>query len=187
MNILSPDWLSDQLRCSLIRSDAFTQQPTTRHTPLFEKESVLFNIAALFSSCASCEVRRSEPKFDVAHSYFEASAGMFSYLSTFFPGDTSFDMRKDTVHVLKTIMLAQAQEMFLHLQIQQEECGPEKLAQWAAKAADFYSQGFEGMRAHSSRAIFERNCWVKVAEVREPSSTWDRCLSGSDTHFRRRD
>ena len=85
---------------------------------LFERLSVVYNIAALYSQLATSQSRTTAESLKRACQYFQQAAGMFEYLSTqtsslrLPPGVTVEDFSEPTITSLTFLMLAQAQECF---------------------------------------------------------------------------
>lgn len=89
---------------------------------------------------------------------------MFTYINENFLHAPSVDLSRDTVKTLISIMLAQAQEVFLEKQIaDQKKVG--LLAKLASQAGTLYSQSVEGVQENVNKAIFEK-VWLLMVQVR---------------------
>lgn len=146
------------------RYDAFTHKPTTQYSLAFEKASVIFNISAVLSCYAAFQNRAEESPLKVAYHSFQASAGMYTYINENFLHAPSFDLSRETVRTLISVMLAQAQEVFLEKQVaDQKKVG--LLAKLASQAGYLYGQAIEGVQDNVNRAIFEK-VWLTMVQVR---------------------
>lgn len=156
------------------RYDAFTHKQTSQYSLAFEKASIIFNISAVHSCHAANQNRSEELGIKTAFHSFQASAGMFTYINENFLHAPSTDLSRETVKTLISIMLAQAQEVFLEKQIADGK-KPGMLAKLAAQAALLYSQAVEGVQENSQKGVFER-VWLLVCQVCLPTvyPTFDR-------------
>jgi hypothetical protein len=145
------------------RYDAFTHKQTSQFSLAFEKASIIFNISAVHSCHAANQNRSEELGIKTAFHSFQASAGMFTYINENFLHAPSTDLSRETVKTLISIMLAQAQEVFLEKQIADGK-KPGMLAKLAAQAGLLYSQAVEGVQENSAKGVFER-VWLIVVQV----------------------
>ncbi|GAB0133770.1 bck1-like resistance to osmotic shock [Epichloe bromicola] len=144
--------------------DAFTHKPTTQYSLAFEKASVIFNISAVLSCYAAFQNRAEESPLKVAYHSFQASAGMYTYINENFLHAPSFDLSRETVRTLISVMLAQAQEVFLEKQVaDQKKVG--LLAKLASQAGHLYGQAIEGVQDNVNRAIFEK-VWLTMVQIK---------------------
>ncbi|GAO15756.1 hypothetical protein UVI_02043180 [Ustilaginoidea virens] len=141
--------------------DAFTHKSTMQYSLAFEKASVIFNISAVLSCHAAFQNRAEESRLKVAYHSFQASAGMYTYINENFLHAPSFDLSRETVKTLISILLAQAQEVFLEKQVADGK-KVALLAKLASQAGYLYGQAIEGVQDNVNRAIFEK---VPVAHV----------------------
>lgn len=99
----------------------------------------------------------------MAYHSFQASAGMFTYINENFLHAPSADLSRDTVKTLISIMLAQAQEVFLEKQVaDQKKVG--MLAKLSSQAAYLYQQALEGVQENVNSSIFEK-IWFLFTQV----------------------
>ena len=92
--------------------------PITQANLLFERLSVLYNVAAMYSQLATAQSRTTADSLKRACQYFQLAAGTFDGLVVqsaelrLPPGVVVDDFAEATVQTLKFLMLAQAQECF---------------------------------------------------------------------------
>ncbi|KAG6021755.1 bck1-like resistance to osmotic shock [Claviceps citrina] len=144
--------------------DAFTHKPTTQYSLAFEKASVIFNISAVLSCYAALQNRGEESPLKIAYHSFQASAGMYTYINENFLHAPSYDLSRETVKTLITVMLAQAQEVFLEKQVASQKKGA-LLAKLASQAGYLYGQSIEGVQDNVNRAIFEK-VWLTMVQIK---------------------
>lgn len=102
---------------------------------------------------------------------------MFTYINENFLHAPSQDLGRETVKCLISIMLAQAQEVFLEKQIVDgKKVG--LLAKLASQAAFLYTQAVEGAQENVTNAVFEK-VWLLVVQVSLSVSRLDRVLTGN--------
>lgn len=105
---------------------------------------------------------------------------MFTYINENFLHAPSKDLSRETVKTLITLMLAQAQEVFVEKQMADgRKVG--LLAKLASQAATLYMQAAEGVQDNVSRGIFDR-LWLLVTQVKAShlSSTAQYCQALAD-------
>jgi len=145
------------------RYDAFTHKSTSQYSLAFEKASIIFNISAVLSCHAAVQTRSEETGLKMAYHSFQASAGMFTYINENFLHAPSSDLSRDTVKTLISIMLAQAQEVFLEKQVSDgKKVG--MLAKLSSQAAYLYQQALEGVQENVNNGIFEK-AWLLFTHV----------------------
>jgi programmed cell death 6-interacting protein len=150
------------------RFDAFTHKPTSQYSLAYEKASIIFNISAVLSCHAAHQNRHEDVGLKTAYHSFQASAGMFTYINENFLHAPSTDLSRDTVKTLISVMLAQAQEVFLEKQIVDgKKVG--LLAKLASQAAFLYTQAAEGAQENVTNAVFEK-VWLLVCQVSRTTS-----------------
>lgn len=89
---------------------------------------------------------------------------MFTYINENFLHAPSKDLSRETVKTLITLMLAQAQEVFVEKQIADgRKVG--LLAKLANQAAFLYGQAVEGIQESVANGVFDR-LWLLVAQVK---------------------
>ncbi|CAN7992173.1 unnamed protein product [Ixodes hexagonus] len=125
--------------------DSLTGVPSTQKTVAFEKASVLFNIAALYTQIGAKQDRGKSAGIDSAVDSFLRAAGMFCYIRENFSKPPSMDLSAETLEVLTHIMLAQAREcLFEKLLLSNVEkqgvLACIEVGQEAAEVAEVYAQ-----------------------------------------------
>ncbi|QIX00027.1 hypothetical protein AMS68_005544 [Peltaster fructicola] len=155
----------NHIKISFTWFDAFTHKPTSQYSLAYEKASIIFNISAVLSCHAANQNRHEDAGLKTAYHSFQASAGMFTYINENFLHAPSTDLSRDTVKTLISIMLAQAQEVFIEKQIADGK-KPGLLAKLASQAAYIYAQAVEGVQENVSKAIFER-VWLLVVQIKQ--------------------
>lgn len=165
--------------------DAFTSASTAQYSLAFEKASVIFNISAVLSCHATAQNRSEDKDLKTAYHSFQASAGMFTYINENFLHAPSTDLSRDTVKTLISVMLGQAQEVFLEKQIRDAK-KPALLAKLAAQAHFLFSQAKEGLESDSSRGIFDSS-WLKFIQIKtlhmSSLAEYYQALAEDETNF----
>ena len=146
------------------RFDAFTQKPTSQYSLAYEKASIIFNISAALSCHAAYQDRSDEAGLKAAFHSFQSSAGMFTYINENFLHAPSTDLSRETVKNLITLMLAQAQEVFVEKQIADGKKNG-MLAKLIGQAALLYTQAAEGVQENVAKNIFEK-LWLHVTQIK---------------------
>lgn len=154
--------------------------PLTLRSLAFERASVLFNLAALYSRLATAEDRSSQDGLKRATTYYQSAAGTLSYLSSSalpklrFPADTEeipTDLTEPFVRSLENLMLAQAQE-----------CA------WQRAVADLYKNGLIAKLAAGVASLYTSSLEaIRSAPSTISSSlpsTWVTHLETKQRHFR---
>ena len=77
----------------MLRYDSLTGVPSCQRTVAFEKASVLFNIAALYTQIGTRQDRDSQKGLDTAVDNFLRSAGTFQYIHENFTNAPSMDLQ----------------------------------------------------------------------------------------------
>ncbi|PSN69203.1 BRO1-domain-containing protein [Corynespora cassiicola Philippines] len=153
----------NHIKISFTWFDAFTHKPTSQYSLAYEKASIIFNISAVLSCHAANQNRHEDVGLKTAYHSFQASAGMFTYINENFLHAPSTDLARETVKTLISVMLAQAQEVFLEKQIVDgKKVG--MLAKLASQAAFLYTQATEGAQDNVTKAIFEK-VWLLVCQI----------------------
>ncbi|RMZ00140.1 hypothetical protein D0860_08098 [Hortaea werneckii] len=155
----------NHIKISFTWFDAFTHKPTSQYSLAYEKASIIFNISAVLSCHAANQNRHEDTGLKTAYHSFQASAGMFTYINENFLHAPSTDLSRETVKTLISIMLAQAQEVFIEKQVFDQK-KPGLLAKLAAQAAYLYAQAVEGVQDNVGRGVFER-VWLMVVQIKQ--------------------
>lgn len=125
--------------------DSLTGVPSCQRTVAFEKASVLFNIAALYTQIGARQDRNKSIGIDAAVDNYLRAAGMFRFIQEHFSHAPSMDLSAETLDMLVSLMLAQARECLFEKLILNniEKKGIEaclEVGQEAAQVADVYSK-----------------------------------------------
>lgn len=128
----------------------------------YEKECVLFNIAALQSGLAASQSTDSDDGLKLALKWFQQSAGIFLHckgVTPFaIPQEPTPDLNPDTLQVLSNLMLAQAQEIFIVKAIK-DNMKEAIIAKLACQCEDLYAETLRGLQKDSVRSLWEKE-WV---------------------------
>lgn len=124
--------------------DSLTGLPSMQKSVAFEKASVLFNIAALYTQIGAKQDRTSNDGMDAAVDSFLRGAGIFHYLKQNFSNPPSTDLSPEVLDMLTHLMLGQAREcLFEKLVADTEKRNLSQcldIAQEAAQVAEVYKQ-----------------------------------------------
>lgn len=128
--------------------------PVTLRSITFERASVVFNIAALYSQLAASEDRSSQDGLKRASSYYQNAAGVLAFLSEsalpklgpFVDSEnTPSDLTADFVKSLEWLMLAQAQECVWQRAVA-DHYKNSLIAKLAAKVSSLYNTSLLSIR-----------------------------------------
>lgn len=125
--------------------DSLTGVPSCQRTIAFEKASVLFNIAALYTQIGARQDRTKSIGIDAAVDNFLRAAGMFRFVQEHFSHAPSMDLCVETLNMLVSLLLAQARECLFEKLILNniEKKGIEaclEVGQEAAQVAEVYTK-----------------------------------------------
>lgn len=148
---------------SLPRYDAFTSRSTAQYSLAFEKASTIFNIASTLSAIASSQNRSEPDGRKRSFNFFQASAGMFSYINDNFLHAPSTDLSRDTVKLMVELMLAQAQECFLENSLREKKKDA-LIAKLASHTAWAYGTCVDGLAEGFGKGIYDK-AWLTVCQV----------------------
>ncbi|KAF9162536.1 bck1-like resistance to osmotic shock [Actinomortierella ambigua] len=145
--------------------DAFTQKPTAQYSLAFEKASTIFNIASVLTAIAVAHNRVNEPEgVKKAFHFFQAAAGVYTYINENFLHAPSIDLSRDTVKMLVSLMLAQAQEVFYEKTVAEKK-KPLLISKLAGQVAWGYQNTLEAMADGVTKGVFERN-WQSLCQIK---------------------
>lgn len=105
----------------------------------------------------------SDEGLKAAAKLFQQSAGIFSFLKSAAPAlgqEPTPDLSPDTLHVLSSLMLAQAQEIFVLKAIKDAMKVP-VIAKLASQAEEMYADSFKAMQKDSLKALWDRD-WITL-------------------------
>lgn len=130
----------------------------------YEKECVLFNIAALQSAVAAAQSTDSDDGLKLATKLLQQSAGIFAHLKGVtpfaIPQEPTPDLNPETLQVLSNLMLAQAQEIFV-LKAIKDSMKDAIIAKLACQCEESYAEALRGLQKDSLRSIWDKE-WVSM-------------------------
>lgn len=149
--------------------------PVTLRSITFERASVLFNIAALYSQLAASEDRSSQDGLKRASACYQNAAGVLAFLSEsalpklgpFVDSEnTPSDLNEDFVKSLEWLMLAQAQECVWQRAVA-DHYKNSLIAKLAAKVSSLYNTSLLSIRqaAADTRDALPPN-WIPHLETK---------------------
>lgn len=149
--------------------DSLTGVPSIQKAIGFEKGSILFNIAALYTQMGCKRDRTCLEGVVAAKEDFERAAGAFKYLESHFRNAPSMDMQSETLTMLSALLLSQAQECALEERLMQ--WGKEgvltnaRLAREAAMVSEKYRDTHRKMSAEVVKSYLPFP-WVSMAQTK---------------------
>ncbi|KAG7213531.1 hypothetical protein KM043_002792 [Ampulex compressa] len=136
----------------------------TISTLAYEKVCVLFNIAALQSSVAATQSLDSDEGLKLAAKLFQQSAGIFHHLKASvmmaIQQEPTPDISPETLGALSLLMLAQAQEIFVHKAIH-DNMKDGIVARLASQAEELYADALKLFQKEIFRAFWDKE-WVPL-------------------------
>ncbi|XP_063974590.1 programmed cell death 6-interacting protein [Diachasmimorpha longicaudata] len=136
----------------------------TISTLSYEKMCVLFNIAALQSSVAASQSMESDEGLKLSAKLFQQAAGIFNYLKgnvmLSIHQEPTPDMSPDTLSALSSLMLAQAQEIFVHKAIH-DSMKEGVIAKLASQAEEMYAETAKLFQKDMFRSFWDKD-WVPL-------------------------
>ncbi|KAI4457578.1 pcd6 interacting protein-related [Holotrichia oblita] len=130
----------------------------------YEKICVLFNIAALQSAVAASQCMENDEALKLAAKLFQQAAGIYNHLKSTvmlqIQQDPTDDLNPDTLAALSSLMLAQAQEMFVQKAIHDnmKESITAKLAQ---QCEELYAESLKIFQRDSLKSMWDKD-WVPL-------------------------
>ncbi|XP_051162440.1 programmed cell death 6-interacting protein isoform X2 [Leptopilina boulardi] len=136
----------------------------TISTISYEKMCVLFNIAALQSSIAASQSLENDEGLKLAAKLLQQSAGIFNYLKgnvmLAIQQEPTPDMSPETLGALSALMLAQAQEIFVHKAIY-DSMKDGIIAKLAAQVEEFYAEALKLFQKEIFRSFWDKE-WIHL-------------------------
>ncbi|XP_043528415.1 rhophilin-2 isoform X1 [Frieseomelitta varia] len=151
--------------------DSLTGVPSCQRTVAFEKASILFNAAALYTQLAAKQDRLSTRGLDQAIDAFLRAAGTFRYIHENFTNAPSMDLGPDMLEMLVQLMLAQAREcLFEKLELQSKDGRRNidvslDLAQEASQVAAVYND-VHGLISREPVRDYVPETWISLISVK---------------------
>ncbi|KAL6057405.1 pH-response regulator protein palA/rim20 [Balamuthia mandrillaris] len=159
---------SGEVRLQFAWYDAFKQKKNTQANLEYEKACVLFNIGAVYSQIAHIQNRNTVEGIKKACHYFQLSAGCFEKLRENlqkYPLQPSTpDLTDEFLHMIVTLLLAQAQECFCEKAIK-DNMSATIVAMVTQQAADFYDNAYNMMIGGIIKDNLDKN-WSKYAYLK---------------------
>lgn len=120
--------------------DAVTRKEATQSALAFEKACILFNAAACLSRLAAAQPRGDGggEALKRAYTYLRQAAGLLDYLKDSFVHAPSDDLHASTLQTLRTLLLAQASELFVEKTVHDAK-SPALIAKLASHTAAAYA------------------------------------------------
>lgn len=162
---------SQELQVPFKWKDAFdrgnifgTRMSLTITSLSYEKVCVLFNIAALQSGVASAQSMESDDGLKLAAKLFQQASGIFNYLKSTvmlsIQQDPTPDLNPDTLGALSQLMLAQAQQIFVHKAIH-DNMKDSIVAKLASQCEDLYAECLKVFQRENLKPIWDKD-WIPI-------------------------
>ncbi|XP_044258227.1 programmed cell death 6-interacting protein [Tribolium madens] len=128
----------------------------------YEKICVLFNIAALQSAVAASQSVENDESLKLAAKLLQQSSGIFNHLKSTvmltIQQDPTPDLNPDTLGALSNLMLAQAQEIFVHKAIH-DNMKDSIVAKLASQCEDLYGECLKVFQRENLKNIWDKD-WI---------------------------
>uniref|UniRef100_A0A336M9W6 CSON012055 protein n=1 Tax=Culicoides sonorensis TaxID=179676 RepID=A0A336M9W6_CULSO len=132
----------------------------------FEKVCLLFNIAALQSAVAANQSFDSDDGLKAAAKLFQQSSGIFAHLKgaapAAIPQEPTPDLNPDCLQVLSSLMVAQAQEVFI-LKAMRDNVKELLIAKLCCQCEEMYADVLKIMQKESLRTLWDKEWITTVA------------------------
>ncbi|XP_072394726.1 programmed cell death 6-interacting protein [Diabrotica undecimpunctata] len=139
-----------------------TRMSLTISSLSFEKVCVMFNIAALQSSVAAAQSVESDEGLKLAAKLLQQASGIFNYLKSTvmlaLQQDPTPDLNPDTLGALSQLMLAQAQQIFVHKAIH-DNMKDVIVAKLASQCEDLYAECLKIFQRDNLKHIWDKD-WI---------------------------
>ncbi|XP_046393969.1 programmed cell death 6-interacting protein [Ischnura elegans] len=130
----------------------------------FEKVCVLFNIAALQSSIAAAQSVESDEGLKLAAKLLQQAAGIFSHLKgcvmPLLQQNPTPDLNPETLGALSSLMMAQAQEIFV-LKAIHDNMKDMIIAKLSSQCVEMYDDVAKQLQKEALRSIWDRD-WINT-------------------------
>lgn len=141
--------------------------PSTALTSLaFEKVCVLFNIAALQSAVAGSQSLDADEGLKLATKLYQQAGGIFQMLKgavpAAIPQEPTPDLSQEVLQVLSTLMVAQAQEIFVQKAIK-DSMKDLVIAKLCCQCEELYADVLRGMQKEAVRTLWDKEYINTVA------------------------
>lgn len=150
-----------------------SRQSLTIPSLSYEKVCVLFNIGALQSSVAALQSIENDDSLKLAAKLLQQAAGIFSYLKSTvmlaIHQDPTPDLNPDTLGALSALMLAQAQEIFVHKAIH-DNMKETIVAKLASQCEDLYTECLKIFQRDNLKQVWDRD-WISMISAKQNAFT----------------
>ena len=123
---------------------------------MYERLSVLFNIGACCSEVASIQHFDTEEGLKTAAKLYQTAAGAFSFIKdnslTATRNDCTSDFFPETLSVLVSLMLAQAQEI-IYFKTVKDKISPATISKIAIQCSDHYAEAMRSVQVDSLKDL----------------------------------
>nr|XP_023015780.1 programmed cell death 6-interacting protein [Leptinotarsa decemlineata] len=130
----------------------------------YEKVCILYNIAALQSGVAAIQSVENDDGLKLAAKLLQQSSGIFNYLKSTImiaiQQDPTPDLNPDTLGALSQLMLAQAQEVFVHKAIH-DNMKDAIVAKLASTCEDLYAECLKTFQRENLKHIWDKD-WIPM-------------------------
>lgn len=138
------------------RGSLFGRSTLTLSSGLYERLCVLFNVAASCTEVAGMQQLDQEDGLKTAAKLYQLAAGAFTFCRdsslTTTRNDCTSDLFPETLTVLISIMLAQAQEIF-YLKSIKDKMKESIISKLAAQCSDFYADAMNSVQKDSLKDL----------------------------------
>lgn len=130
----------------------------------YERVCVLFNIAALQSGVAANQSLENDDGLKLAAKLLQQASGIFTHLKntviSAIQVDPTPDLNPETLGALASLLLAQAQEVFVYKAIY-DNMKDAIIAKLCSQCSEYYAEALNAMQKESVRQIWDRE-WVPL-------------------------
>ena len=161
-----------ELRVMFTWRDIFGGGEISQHSLAYEKASILFNLASTYSVIGSNSNRADTEGIKKAFFNLRAAAGLWDYIANNFLHAPSSDLSRDIVRFLSSLMLAQAQEVFLEKTIEEkvrngsfEGKSLGIVSKLSSQCSFQYNSLLDTVRDNVNKGVFERH-WASVIHIK---------------------
>lgn len=156
------------VRISFPWTDPYKQRKTSLYSIYFERGSVLFNYGSIHSQIGATQTRTTVDGIKKACNSFQAAAGVFKTLREYISAHpecfASQDFSADSLQLLQTLMLAQAQEC-VYEKANMDNMSVGIQAKIAAQVADYFEQLGLLLNGNTLKTLVDRQ-WVVVCLIK---------------------
>ncbi|KAJ3067061.1 bck1-like resistance to osmotic shock [Podochytrium sp. JEL0797] len=145
--------------------DAFTGKSVAQNAIAYEKACVIFALAATCGAIAASQDRNDPHALKLAFNHLQTAAGLFAYINDNFLHPPSVDLSRESVKALETLMLAQAQELFIEKCIVENKQGG-LVAKLCAQAALLYLNAKDALCDDALKQQINR-AWIDIVKIKQ--------------------